>query len=137
MAKKRGLGPVVHGGQAMPFGKGAVAGGFVFLSGAEGRDPETGVPPKGIREQTEIAFEKIRGRLAEAGGTLDDVVKFNWFLADRSIKDEFQSVRDEWLARNSNLVAEHSYGSTMLFVEGMSHEDMLVEIDCIAYIGDD
>jgi enamine deaminase RidA (YjgF/YER057c/UK114 family) len=136
MAEKRGLGAVMHGGKEMVFGKGAVAGGFVFLSGAEGRHPDTGEPVQGIRAQTEVAFEKIKSRLADAGGTVDDVVKFVWFLADRSVKEEFFAARDEWLGQNSNLLTERSYASTLLFVEGMSHEDMLVEIDCIAYVGE-
>ena len=36
---KRGLGKVVHAGREMVWGKGAVAGGFVFLSGAEAAFP--------------------------------------------------------------------------------------------------
>ena len=134
---KRGLGLLTHGSQAMVFGKGAVAGGFVFLSGAEGRHPETGVPVEGIAAQTEVAFEKIKGRLEDAGATLDDIVKCTWFLKEREQKEAFFAARDGWLERNAPaLFAERSYASTLLFVDGMSHESMLVEIDCIAYVGD-
>jgi enamine deaminase RidA (YjgF/YER057c/UK114 family) len=137
MAGKRGLGLLTHGGAKMVFGKGAVAGGFVFLSGAEGRDPDTGVPVEGIRAQTEVAFEKIKSRLADAGATPEDVVKYVWFLKERETKEEFFAVRDAWLERNSpNLHNERSYGSTLLFVSGMSDERMLVEIDCVAYVGE-
>ena len=134
---KRGLGVLTHGGQTMVFGKGAVAGGFVFLSGAEGRHPDTGVPVEGITAQTEVAFEKIRTRLAEAGATLDDIVKCTWYLKGRENKEPFFAARDGWLEQNApNLVAERSYASTLLFVDGMSHEEMLVEVDCIAYVGE-
>jgi enamine deaminase RidA (YjgF/YER057c/UK114 family) len=137
VAGKVGLGPMVHGGREMPFGKGAVAGGFVFLSGAEGRHPDTGVPVEGIRAQTEVVFEKIKSRLEEAGGSLDDVVKFVWYVKDGAPKDEFMAARDAWLERNCpDLLRERSYASTLISVAGMSHEDMLLEIDCIAYVGE-
>jgi 2-iminobutanoate/2-iminopropanoate deaminase len=137
MGKKRGFGPVVHGGREMPFGKGAVAGGFAFLSGAEGRHPDTGVPVEGIRAQTEVAFEKIKERLEEAGGSIDDIVKLTAYLKDRGDKDEYMASRDEWLAQHApGSRDDRAYGSTLLFVSGMSHEEMLIEIDCIAYVGE-
>jgi enamine deaminase RidA (YjgF/YER057c/UK114 family) len=137
MQSKRGLGPVVHGDREMPFGKGAVAGGLVFLSGAEGRHPDTGVPVEGIRAQTEVVFEKIRSRLADAGATLDDIVKLTCFVTDRGLKDEFMAARDDWLRRNCpDLIEGRAYASTLLFVNGMSHEDMLLEVECVAYVGE-
>lgn len=136
MQSKRGFGPVVHGGREMPFGKGAVAGGFVFLSGAEGRHPDTGVPVEGIQAQTEVVFEKIKSRLADAGATLDDIVKLTCFVTDRELKEEFMAARDGWLQANCpDLVQARSYASTLLFVSGMSHPDMLLEVECVAYVG--
>lgn len=132
---KRGLGKVVHAGQEMVWGKGAVAGGFVFLSGAEARADDTDEPVPGVAAQTELALERIRERLAEAGASLDDVVKFVWYLRDRDLIEEFYAARDGWLERNApRLLHERSYASTLLIV-GLAKEDMLVEIDCTASIG--
>jgi enamine deaminase RidA (YjgF/YER057c/UK114 family) len=137
VAEKRGLGKVVHAGREMVWGKGAVAGGFVFLSGAEARADDTDEPVEGIAAQTELALERIKSRLAEAGASLDDVVKFVWYLTDRVLEDEFYAARDDWLARNApDLLRERSYASTLLIV-GLAKPDMLVEIDCTAYIGID
>ncbi len=133
---KRGLGLVRHAGKVMVWGKGAVAGDFVFLSGAEARADDTDVPVQGIRAQTELALNRIKQRLAEAGASLEDVVKFVWYLTDRSLETEFYEARDGWLERNCKaLLDERSYGSTLLIV-GLAREDMLVEIDCIAYVGE-
>ena len=133
---KRGLGLIVHAGETMPWGKGAVAGDFVFLSGAEARSDEADVPLEGVKAQTELALERIKQRLTEAGASLENVVKFVWYLTDRSFEAEFYEARDGWLARNcKSLVDERSYASTLLIV-GLAREDMLVEIDCIAYTGD-
>ncbi|MGN6871739.1 MAG: RidA family protein [Solirubrobacteraceae bacterium] len=133
---KRGLGLLVYGGKPMAWGKGAIAGDFVFLSGAEARSEESDVPVDGIKAQTELCLERIKQRLTEAGASLENVVKFVWYLTDRSLEQEFYEARDGWLARNcKSLVDEHSYASTLLIV-GLAREDMLVEIDCYAYIGD-
>jgi enamine deaminase RidA (YjgF/YER057c/UK114 family) len=133
---KRGLGLVRHAGEIMVWGKGAVAGDYVFLSGAEARADDTDVPVEGIRAQTELALERIKERLAEAGASLQNVVKFVWYLTDRSLESEFYEARDGWLERNCKaLLDERSYASTLLIV-GLAREDMLVEIDCIAYVGD-
>ena len=136
MAEKRGLGKVVHAGREMVWGKGAVAGGFVFLSGAEARADDTDEPVEGVAAQTELALERIKARLEEAGATLDDVVKFVWYLRDRELIEDFYDARDGWLARNApDLLNERSYASTLLIV-GLAKEEMLVEIDCWAYVGD-
>ena len=57
MPEKRGLGKIVHAGREMVWGKGAVAGGFVFLSGAEARSDDTDEPVEGVAAQTELALE--------------------------------------------------------------------------------
>jgi enamine deaminase RidA (YjgF/YER057c/UK114 family) len=137
VAEKRGLGKVVHAGREMVWGKGAVAGGFVFLSGAEARADDTDEPVGGIAAQTELALERIKSRLEEAGARLDDVVKFVWYLTDRALEEEFYAARDGWLERNApDLLHERSYASSLLIV-GLAKPDMLVEIDCIAYVGID
>jgi hypothetical protein len=46
---KRGLGLIEHAGEVMVWDKGAVAGGFVFLSGAEARSDETDTPVEGVK----------------------------------------------------------------------------------------
>ncbi|MCZ7590450.1 MAG: RidA family protein [Gaiella sp.] len=133
---KRGLGLIEHAGQVMVWGKGAVAGGFVFLSGAEARSSEDDEPVEGIKAQTELALERIKTRLEEAGATLDQVVKLVWYLSDRELIPDFYEARDGWLEKNApTLVSERSYASTLLIV-GLARADMLVEIDCFAYVGE-
>lgn len=118
----------------MPWGKGCTAGDFVFLSGSEARADDTDVAVEGIRAQTELALDRIKARLEEAGASVNNVVKFVWYLTDRELEQEFYEARDGWLKRNApKLVAERSYASTLLVVD-LIHEDMLVEIDCIAYL---
>ncbi len=132
MAKKKGLGLVHHAGQVMVWGKGCIANDLVFLSGAEARSEDRDVPVQGVKAQTELALNRIKTRLEEAGTSLDNVVKFVWYLSDRNLIDEFYEARDGWLGKHCpKLVEERDYASTLLIV-GLARPDMLVEIDCIA-----
>ena len=66
-----------------PFSAAVRVGNLLFLSGQVGmRDGKVG---QGIEEQTRIALENIRDVLAQAGCTLEDVVKVTVFLTDMSL----------------------------------------------------
>jgi enamine deaminase RidA (YjgF/YER057c/UK114 family) len=131
---KKGLGQIRHAGKLMPWGKGAAAGDFIFLSGAEARLEDTDVPPRGIKAQTELALNRVEQRLKEAGVSMEDVVKFVWYLTDRDDEEGFYQARDGWLAKHApTLLRERSYASTLLIV-GLARPDMLVEVDCTAYV---
>src|SRR3954449_570229 len=65
-----------------PYSQAIVAGGFVFCSGMAGIDPATGTIPDGIEAQTEQALVNLAAVLAEAGATMDDIVKTTIFYDD-------------------------------------------------------
>jgi enamine deaminase RidA (YjgF/YER057c/UK114 family) len=118
----------------MVWGKGAVANNFVFLSGAEARDEKTDLPLLGVKAQTQLALTRVKQRLEEAGTSIDNAVKFVWYLADRALLQEFYGARDGWFSRNApKLLKERAYASTLLIV-GLALPDMLVEVDCIAVL---
>lgn len=52
-----------------------VANGFVFCAGTPGIDPDTGVAPDGIEEQTELALRNLDAVLTAAGASLATLVK--------------------------------------------------------------
>ena len=65
-----------------PYSQAIVAGGFVFCSGMAGIDPATGTIPDGIEAQTEQALVNLAAVLAEAGASMDDIVKTTIFYDD-------------------------------------------------------
>lgn len=65
-----------------PYSQAIRAGQFLFLSGQLGMDPATGALPQGIEAQTRQALANLKAVLAEAGATVEDVVKTTIFLAD-------------------------------------------------------
>ena len=76
-----------------PYSQAIDAGQFVFISGQIPVNPATGeVVEGGIKEQTTRVFENIKAVLAEAGLTLDNVVKTTVFLADISMFVEMNEV---------------------------------------------
>lgn len=65
-----------------PYSQAVRVGDMLFASGQLGIDPATGEFPEGVTAQTEQAFRNIHAILAEAGFTIDQVVKTTCFLAD-------------------------------------------------------
>ncbi|MBD8387218.1 RidA family protein [Dysgonomonas sp. BGC7] len=66
-----------------PYSQAIEVNGMLFISGQIPIDPSTGeFPSGGIKEQTEQSFKNIKAILAEAGLTMDNVVKTTVLLAD-------------------------------------------------------
>ena len=65
-----------------PYSQAIDAGPFVFISGQIPVNPATGEIPEGIAPQTSQSIANIKAILAEAGLTIDNVVKTTVFLAD-------------------------------------------------------
>jgi 2-iminobutanoate/2-iminopropanoate deaminase len=65
-----------------PYSQAIVANGLVFCSGTAGIDPATGEAPAGIEAQTEQALQNLAAVLAEAGASMDDLVKTTIFYSD-------------------------------------------------------
>ena len=65
-----------------PYSQAIDAGAFVFISGQIPVNPATGEIPEGIAPQTAQSIANIKAILAEAGLSIDNVVKTTVFLAD-------------------------------------------------------
>jgi 2-iminobutanoate/2-iminopropanoate deaminase len=65
-----------------PYSQAIDTGTFVYASGQLPINPTTGEMPEGIAAQTAQSLANVKAILAEAGLTLDNVVKTTVFLAD-------------------------------------------------------
>ncbi|MDR2058508.1 MAG: RidA family protein [Dysgonamonadaceae bacterium] len=110
-----------------PYSQAVKAGNFVFLSGQLGINPQTGeFVPGSVTCQTVQVFNNIKAVLAEAGLTLDNVVKTTVFLAD--IAD---------FAAMNEIYAQHfkePYPARSAFAVKTLPKNALVEIEIIAAI---
>ena len=67
-----------------PYSQAIQAGNLIFVSGQLPIDAASGEMPSDIKAQTRQSIANIKAILAEAGATLDNVVKTTVFLADMS-----------------------------------------------------
>lgn len=65
-----------------PYSQAIDAGSFVFISGQIPVNPATGEIPEGMTAQTTQALANVKAILAQAGLTVDNVVKTTVFLSD-------------------------------------------------------
>ena len=108
-----------------------VSGGrAVFVAGQIPWDENGNTVCKGdVAGQTRQVFANIGAVLAEAGGSLDDVVKITVFAADIRYRDEINRVRTETFS-------EPYPASTQVAVASLVDPEWLVEIEAVAFIED-
>ncbi len=68
-----------------PYSQAIAVGDFLFISGQIPVNPADGTVPEGIAAQTAQSIANIKAILAEAGMTIDNVIKTTVFLADMSL----------------------------------------------------
>ena len=109
-----------------PYNQAIQMGNILFASGQLGLVPATGVFPEGgVKEQTEQAFQNVKAILAEAGYSIDDVVKTTVYLADMA---DFAAMNEVY----STFFSEPYPARSAIAVKALP-KGALVEIECIAF----
>ncbi len=78
-----------------PFSAGVLAGNTLYLSGMLGLD-STGAVPADVATEARLVLEGMRGVLADAGMTMDELVSVQIFSPDVSTYDTFNAVYREF-----------------------------------------
>ena len=107
-----------------PYSQGIKAGGLLFVSGQLPIDAATGIMAEGIEQQTRQSLTNIQHILAEAGLTMNDVVKTTVFLADMSLFGDMNKVYATFFEKDCP-------ARSAVAVKALP-KDALVEIECIA-----
>lgn len=102
------------------------AGDFIFLSGFGPVDQQINVVGSSIEEQTAFTMNAMQIALESEGATWDDVVRVNVFLKDLADRDRFNITYHGYFKKQ--VPTRRLIGAGSLF------KDILVEIDCIAFI---
>lgn len=128
-----------YGGRRMPWAMAAVARGLIFLSGVEGRDPESDEAPPAMRAQATICMEKIKERLEELGSSLENLVMLRIYVTD--LDEYFRERVDRhcvygFLERHCPSFADVPPAETLLEVSGLARRSMKIEIDVVAATGE-
>ena len=82
--------------------------------------------PNDIKPQTRHILENLKKILAEAGATLEDVAKVTVYITDMGDFDAIHEIRREYFTATCP-------ASTMVEVSRLVNDDMLIEIEAIAY----
>lgn len=78
------------------FSRAVVDGDWVFVSGTTGYDYSTMTISSDLEAQTHQTFANISAALAQAGCTLDDVVRVHYYLTDQSYFDKAARIFGEY-----------------------------------------
>ncbi len=116
---------VAHGSAPIPMG--ARVGNTVYSSGISGIDTTTGKLAPDAAGQAHCAFAHMRTLLANAGATLDDVVRMTVYVKDNSAREP---VNAEWLACFPD---PHDRPARHTLVYDLQH-GMLLQLEVVAVI---
>jgi reactive intermediate/imine deaminase len=111
-----------------PYSAGTTANGMIYTAGLVAWDAQGRLVGRGdVRVQTRQILANMQAVLAEAGATLNDILKCNVYLADiryfALMNEEFRKAfSDEPPARTTVQAA-------------LAEPEMLVEIEAVAYVG--
>ena len=109
----------------------ATEGKIVFISGQVALDANNEVVGKGdLRAQVVQTFENLKRALAAVGATFDDVLKSNTYIVDYT-PDVIGVIRE---VRSQYLPQEKAPASTLIGVQALVFEDLLIEIEAIAMV---
>ncbi len=101
---------------------------FIFISGITARAPHNTIVGVGdLGAQTRQVYENLKLILAEAGGTLDDVVRIVTYLRDMREYRSMENVRREYLG-------ESPPASTTVEISRLFHPDQLIEVEATAVL---
>ena len=110
-----------------PYSPAVRAGDFLYVSGQGPIDPVTDqLAPGDVESQTRLTLSNIQRILMACGATLRDVVKCSVFLRDIADFPRMNQVYVEFFGdvRPARTTVE----------AGFFQAEMLVEIDCVAYL---
>ncbi len=97
---------------------------LVLCSGQLGIGPDDTVPDD-AGTQAELCFANIAAILAEAGMTLNHIVRINAYVTDRIHLRPYMDLRDQ-------LFSDPAPASTLMIVSGFARPEFKVEIEAIA-----
>jgi 2-iminobutanoate/2-iminopropanoate deaminase len=114
---------------AGPYSPAVRAGDFLYLSGIGALDPIThDIIGKDVAAQTRQTMNNIGAILKAGGASLDHIVKMGVYLQNPDDYEDFNIVYSEYFSQP--YPARLTVGAGQVW-------DMLIKMDCIAYLGAD
>jgi len=97
----------------------------LYVSGTPGLDSGTGKIPETFADQADLAWRNIKAILAEAGMSVEDIVKLTQYLIRRDDLVAYRDIRSRHLGRCRP-------ASMLAFVPELVWPNMLIELEVVA-----
>lgn len=114
--------------RAYGYSRAVVDGGLVYVSGTTGYDYETMTMPHDVGEQTRNIFRTVGSALAEAGSSLERIVRCRYFVIDHGYCEPVLKVCGE-------ILADIRPAAGIYVVTRLLEREMKVEIEVTARVG--
>ncbi len=108
------------------YSRAVVADGFVFVAGTTGYDYTTMTMPASVVDQCRNTLATIASALAEAGASLDDVVRVRYILPDKADWEPCWPVLSEAFAT--------ALPAATVFFADLQNPEMKIEIEVTARV---
>lgn len=116
------------------FSRSVVVGNLIFLSGCQGANDETQQVDTDVFEEQMInALEKINRAMAEAGSSMNNLVKVTMLLKNREDYPAMRRTEFEYYQKHAPLLVENPPASTVMIVD-LGKPEYLIEIDVTGVI---
>jgi enamine deaminase RidA (YjgF/YER057c/UK114 family) len=106
------------------FSRAVVDGDYVFVSGTTGYDYQSMRISDDVAEQAEQCFRNIASTLAQAGSSVENIVRITYILPDRGDLEKCSSVISSWLGSVRP--------AATMFQAGLLNDAMKIEIQATA-----
>ncbi len=106
------------------YSRAVVCDGWVIVAGTTGYDYDTMTMPEGIADQCRNALATIGAALAQAGASLDDVVRVRYIVPDPAEWPECWPITSEVFAK--------ARPAATMFAAALQNPEMKIEIEVTA-----
>jgi enamine deaminase RidA (YjgF/YER057c/UK114 family) len=113
--------------KAFGYSRAVVDGDLVFISGTTGYDYKTMIMPDDPAEQTRNIFKTVEAVLKEAGSSMQQILRAQYFVTDRSFCEPVLAVCGE-------VLGDIRPAGAVYIVAGLLRPEMKVEIEITARI---
>jgi 2-iminobutanoate/2-iminopropanoate deaminase len=118
------------------FANSVVAGNLIFVSGCQGQDDDTMEISDVFEEQMNMALEKVRHVMEEAGSSMDNVIKTMILLKNVVDYPKMRRTELEYYQKYAPRLVEDPPASTFMEV-GLAKPEFLIEIDVVGVLARD
>lgn len=115
--------------KAFGYSRAVVDGDLIFISGTTGYDYATMIMPEDPAEQTRNIFKTVEQVLNEAGSSIDQILRGQYFVTDRAYCEPVLAVCGE-------VLRDVRPAGGIYVVAGLLRPEMKVEIEITARVND-